>query len=272
MMDEIIRLVMFTLIFMVGSIAFLSFRGRATDIYVIWYINTFFFLLFYGLGVATKLQGVSLLDVCGSYKDACSLVYDMLTNSEHEFLLFYVLIALALAPQILTYLLSGLSGCASAPYYVLEITSVGLWSIIEFTAALGGILVASSLATLTVGQPVTLHEFGDGFRWIPFAFFTALGHHMLIREMPELIREERNSRVLRVLWRVHRFFTRNVPPEPPKAPWSLKRRLLIEMLKSDAVYDYLTQDTQNTRLFGQCESSQGSDEEAQRASDLGNTP
>jgi hypothetical protein len=66
MMDEIIRLVMFTLIFMVGSIAFLSFRGRATDIYVIWYINTFFFPLFYGLGVATKLQGVSLLDVCGS--------------------------------------------------------------------------------------------------------------------------------------------------------------------------------------------------------------
>jgi hypothetical protein len=247
----IISLVMYTLIFGVGSIAFLSFRGRAADIYVIWYVNSLFFVLFYGLEVATKLQGVSLLDVCGPYKEVCNSVYDMLTNSEHEFLLIYVLLGIALVPQILTYLLSGLSGCASAPHYVSEITSIGLWSIIKFTAGLGGILVASSLAALTVRQSVSFHEFGMGFRWLPTAFFMALGHHLLVREFPQMIREERDSRVLRFLSRIHRLATWNVPPEPPIAPWSWRRRLLIEMLKSDVVYDYLTGDAQGAEARNQ---------------------
>jgi hypothetical protein len=94
----------------------------------------------------------------------------------------------------------------------------------------------------------------------------------LIREMPGVLRDEPLLGLLRVLSRVHQWFIRNVPPEPPKAPHNWKRRALIALLESDAVYDYLTQDLQNAKPANRCETSRGSDEEAQRASDLPSTP
>jgi hypothetical protein len=257
MIGQIIDVVVFTPIFMVLSIAFLVWQRRAAEIYVIWYINSFFFLLFYVVGLFTEIKGVGLLSVCGSYKDACNYVYGMLTNADEEMILMLILFGLALGPQMLAYLLSGLSGSAYAPSYVSEITSAVMWSIIKFTAGLAGILVAAWFAKLTVGHPVTYDEFKNGFSWLPMSFLFAAAHLLYTKQIPAMVREDFQN--LTWLHKLHKLFTAFVPPEPPKHPHSLRRRALIALLESDAVYDYLTQDQQTTETVTQPEAPGGNE-------------
>jgi hypothetical protein len=91
---------------------------HAREIYVIWYINSFFFIFFFGMGVVAEKKNIRLLEVCGSYEETCETIYDYLTNSDDEIALVLIFTAPAIGPQLLTYVLSGLSGSASAPKFV----------------------------------------------------------------------------------------------------------------------------------------------------------
>jgi hypothetical protein len=47
-------------------------------------------------------------------------------------------VGLVVVPQLLSYVLSGLSGSASRPVFVSQITNVAVWSLVKFLAALSG--------------------------------------------------------------------------------------------------------------------------------------
>src|SRR5262249_23664640 len=151
-------------------------KKHAGEIYLVWYINTFFFLLFLGIGVAAEKQGTRLTEVCGSYEDACKTIYDYLTNTRGETSLILIGVGLAIGPQVLTYLLSGLSGAASAPKFVLQVETIAIWSWVKFTAALGGILLAEPLARLVTGSKVEIVEFLPGPIYTIVAFSYASTH------------------------------------------------------------------------------------------------
>jgi hypothetical protein len=168
----LILLLLFFLVFL-PSATFRLREKHAGEIYLIWYINTFFFLLFLGMGWVAEKHSARLIEVCGSYEQACKTIYDYLTDIRGETSLIFIGVGLAIVPQVLTYVLSGLSGAASAPKFVLEVETLALWSFVKFTAALGGILIAEPFARLVTGSKVEIVEFLPGpiytlvaFSWV----------------------------------------------------------------------------------------------------------
>ena len=212
--------VIFLLVLLVGSIGELN-RQHSGEIYAIWYVFSFFFLLFFALYLTAEREGKEVTDVLGpSSAETLKAVYNYLTNIEDELLLVAAVVYLAIAPQLLTYVLSGLSGSATAPVFVRQIRTIALWSLIKFLAGLSGILLAHALAELFLGKG-NLRDFLQGVGIIAIAFFIAQAQHGFFErelEIPVLP----GLRVhIRVLWlhRIHDHFTRYYrEPAKPSAP------------------------------------------------------
>jgi hypothetical protein len=177
-------------------------RRHPGEIYTIWYIFSFFFLLFLFLYSFAEKEGKEVTDILGpSLAGNLKVVYDYLTNFDDEFRLVAVLVYLAIGPQLLTYLLSGLSGSAIPPMFVRQIRTIAVWSLIKFTAALGGILLAHLLANFWFGKQVSLREFLEAVAPIIFAFGAA--------RVNQIFNGEFEVRLLPVsMLKVHEFFTR----------------------------------------------------------------
>ncbi len=204
-----IRYAIWGLIFLFFSIGSMSRRRHDSEIYLIWYINSLFFILFYGMRVIAEQKDVRLTEVCGAYEETCKSIYAYLTNVEDELTLIAIVAALALGPQLLTYVLSGLSGSASTPRFVSQVARIAVWSFVKFAAGLGGILISEPFAKLTVGIAVTFHDFLAGFRYTAISFFYAAVYIAATERLPTYLREELKGIPLQVLVTIHRFFTRN---------------------------------------------------------------
>jgi hypothetical protein len=222
-------------------------RNHPGEVYAIWYAWSFFFILFLGLGFIANSNNISIVDVCGTRKDACSSIYKTLTDIGEELEFLTTIVTLALVPQLLTYLISGLFGTASAPRFVQQTQMIAVWGMIKFLAALGGILMAGSL-TMRIEDPNDdkLHFgagtiFTAGSASVAAAFFIATIHAIITDVFSGMVfREDGFPGILRA---IHKWCTRRVPDTPP---YTLTRTALIALLKSDAVYDFISQNRENT--------------------------
>jgi hypothetical protein len=215
-----------------------------THIYAIWLVFSFFFFVFLSMGLVAERNNAGLTELCGSYKEACTTIYDMLTNFEDEILLVIILIGATIIPQVFAYILSALSGAATAPQYLWTIQQAAAWSFIKFSAGLSGILIAQPIARFVVGKAtLSAIDFVPGVYFIGTAFFFAF-MHLWVGDLWEgyyrrnFIGEARKKPHIRMLLRAHKWSTRCIPETPPQ---SWQRRALIELLKSDAVYNFVTQ-------------------------------
>lgn len=121
-------------------------KSKSHQIYVIWYMFSLFFVLFSMLYAYARASSAALEDAFGSeggrlFKKA----YEYLTDLNGEVQMVLIFFGLAVVPQCLTYVLSGLSGSASPPKFVLQVTDVAIWSLVKFLAALSGIVLAASI-------------------------------------------------------------------------------------------------------------------------------
>src|SRR5262249_23544668 len=143
-----------------------------------------------------------------------------ITDLSGELILITVFIAITVAPQVLTYAFSGFSGTAKSPRFVLQFERIAAWSLIKFLAALGGYYAAMVIATVSENRPVFSARVGsmvtgDAARAvfnIAGAFAVLVLQNFLTSAAQKLgasWSEKKN------LWpyRLHRFFTRNVPRE-----------------------------------------------------------
>ena len=69
----------------------------------------------------------------------------LLIDIKGELALVLAVVITAIVPQLLTYILSGLCGCASTPKLVWQFEKFVIWSLIKFLAALAGFLAAAVL-------------------------------------------------------------------------------------------------------------------------------
>lgn len=139
---------------------FLLRRDHAREIYGLWYIFSFVFLLFFGLHMLARRDHVELPEIFGPWgKDVFAAVYGWLTTVEDEFKLVIAILGLGIGPQLLTYILSSFSGSASPPRFVWLIENVAMWSLIKFWAALSGIFAASWVANWIVGEAFQERDF-----------------------------------------------------------------------------------------------------------------
>ena len=118
-------------------------RTHSGHIYVIRLFFSFFFVFFAFLYFAAALNNVKVEEVFGEKaRKFFVILLDYLRDGEGEIKLVLVMVGLVVLPQWLTYVLSGLSGSASPPVFVSQVTDLAIWSLVKFSAALAGIVMA----------------------------------------------------------------------------------------------------------------------------------
>jgi len=188
-------------------------RKRHTcELYLIWYINSLFFLFFLALEIVAAPNHDRLTKVCSDYERICTSIYGYLTGTREELLLIGAIVGVCVGPQLLTYLLAGIFGAAIAPKYVWHIEQFVVWSLIKFIAALAGIQSATPFAKLLTHQPVTTAEFFYGLFSIAIAFGWA-GLHFDLHALREAVTRQlvgaKPNWPVRQAVRIHAYFTRN---------------------------------------------------------------
>lgn len=182
--------------------------------YVIWYIFSLFFLVFWGLEIIAIQIGGGIANLCATRADTCALVYESLIDPKGELALLGVGLTLILGPQLMTYTFSAPFGCASTPLFVSQATKIAMWSLIKFLAGAGAILLAEPFAKLALSRPVQLGEFVTGFSVLCGGFLYGLIFSIvesLLAFFRRSLFKEENRRLLRALVKARQWFRRNRP-------------------------------------------------------------
>ncbi|WP_426608952.1 hypothetical protein [Bradyrhizobium sp. McL0616] len=237
-------------LFLVGMCAIIFYmrKRHPHEVYAIWLVASFFFTILLGANIVAHKNNIGLLEVCGSYEEHCKQLYAIMTSTGDELKLIGVFVAITVTPQVLAYFLSALSGSATAPRYVRTIQQAAAWSLIKFVAAIGGGMAGLILSNWIAGQKTDPDDFIWGPMLMAVAFLLAFFNLAFWDFWGFLAKKYSMERGLisfpiRALIAVHKWATRNVPK--PR-PYELPRAALIELLKSDAVYNFITQNKENT--------------------------
>jgi hypothetical protein len=212
------------------------------EVYVIWLVFSFLFSIFLPIAYIAETTHTDVDGVCTTYLVTCAKIYEMLTDFDDEVKFLFIFAAVTVAPQVLAYLLAGVWGTATAPQYVWVVKQTAIWSFIKFVAGLGGILMAQALAKLFAGKVVGLNDFLPAVNYTAIAFAYATLNFWFRESWDKFYRnhflgDRPEPWYIRWLIVFHKKCTRKIPTRP--AP-TLARRALIELAKSDAVYDYIT--------------------------------
>lgn len=180
-------------------------RTHAHHIYVIWLFFSFFFVLFVFLFVAAAHNNVQLEGVFGEEaKKVFIVALNWLRDGEGEIKLVLVMLGLVVLPQWLTYVLSGLSGSASPPVFVSQVTELAIWSLVKFSAALAGIVLAEPIVKIVRGGSFESFLILEAAALLGGAFFLVWMNSVARYGMERLYRR----RAFRPLRPLHKFFIR----------------------------------------------------------------
>jgi hypothetical protein len=188
---------------LIASAIFFLRKSHPHEIYWIWLLFSFFFVLFYFLELVAENNHVILADVFGpSLREVFRTTHDFLTNISGEVKLVVSVVGLVTLPQLLTYLLCGLSGSASTPRFVSYATKVAVWMLVKFLAVLAGILLGES------GLEVT--GWFAAASVMAMAFWILLIYHLISRVLETIAGTQ-----LPFVWSIHQFFIRFGVPSSP---------------------------------------------------------
>jgi hypothetical protein len=138
------------------AVVILTRKGCTAEINVIWYMFSLVFVIWWSLNAAIVFLGIDFpplilngpadLPTRETEPWTKQYFYEMarhyLTDIEAELGFVAAILIIAIVPQFLTYVLAGLSGCASAPKLIWEFETIAIWSLIKFLAAFGGFFTA----------------------------------------------------------------------------------------------------------------------------------
>jgi hypothetical protein len=99
------------------------------------------------LSIAYASNDAAVADFGESGNVIFRTVYNSLTDIKGEAKLVLAVVGLVVVPQLLTYFLGGLSGSASPPVFVSQITDLAVLSLVKFLAAWSGIVAANNVWT-----------------------------------------------------------------------------------------------------------------------------
>jgi hypothetical protein len=227
-------------------------KGCTTEINVIWYAFSLVFVIWWSLNAALALSLIELpplpsfdvrrVDEPWTPQRFYLWAAEFLTGLKDELGLVAAVLIIVIVPQVLTYILSGLSGCASTPKLVWQFEKIAIWSLIKFLAAFGGFLTASAadlydikfdpkaVSTTVIPFSARVERLLEGLTAVAIAFvITILQVYFL--EFANSLRQAWKQKPKSWPYRVHRFFTRNLPRG--LLDW------LIELVKADYPDDWV---------------------------------
>jgi hypothetical protein len=188
--------------------------AHSREIYAIWYVFSLFFVIFSGLAYIATIKQIKVIAVCGEYASTCRAMIGWLVNVNDELILVGSLFAIGIIPQLLTYLLSGLTGSASPPKFVWHIEQIAVWSLIKFLAGFSGVTMGITFGEFAAGKPSDFGVYLGGAMFVFGAFYLAAAETWLREGLPALWRSYEAH--LWPLAAIHRFFTRNARKDSPE--------------------------------------------------------
>jgi hypothetical protein len=197
-----------------ASIRQLVLWGRAKKINVIWYAFSLVLVIRFAVDITAYASGYQSLHVfleqeLGIPSKFTLGLHETLTNIRDEVLLIVAIIVITIAPQLVTYVLAGIFGCAQSPAFVWYFEKFAAWSLIKFLAALAGIVMEETISP-------TERPFPSGAQSAVLSLFSlalSFSFALIQTGVIDLV-EGRVQPRRRVLWptQIHRWFTRNLPP------------------------------------------------------------
>jgi hypothetical protein len=193
----------------------LSKRSHAAEIYAIWYVFSFVFIIRLGVDIAAWLNDHSSLHIFlesafGIPRKYTLLLHDWLTSVWDEVILITVVVVIAILPQLLAYVLAGLSGSARTPTAVLYFEKFAAWSLIKFLAGLSAILTEEAISPTNLfgrlsARSPTIVDIPDVLFKATLALFVAFSFAVF-----QTMFEQAATTGFPICHRVHRFFTRRL--------------------------------------------------------------
>lgn len=147
-------------------------RKYPRELYAIVYVFSVVFMLFLALNLAAEWSGKELKELLGRF----AFAYEWLTNVEDELLLVGGVLYLGIGPQLMTYILLGPFGSASAPIFIRQIATTAILSLVKFLVGLGAVTLSEDLAHLLLGKAP--HNGQLGLSSLIFAFFLAASYYL----------------------------------------------------------------------------------------------
>jgi hypothetical protein len=214
-------MVAFMLAALAWMISMMSKRDRIEEINAIWYVFSLVLVVRWAVDFAAWSNGYrSLHDflekVMGIPSSLTLRLHDWLTNIGGEVMLVASVIVVAVLPQLMTYALAGIFGCARSPPAVWIFEKLAAWSAIKFLAAFSAILLEAAISPTDLSDIVYGDSFSpdlasisklvfDGTLMLALAFALAFFQ----TELADFAAGRSPS--WRWCMRLHRLFTRNLP-------------------------------------------------------------
>ena len=195
-------------------------RSSSRQIYVIWYIFSFCFVLFSSLFFTIYFAETHANTALAKW--AAKLVatlsqYMLDVGAELELVL--AVVGLVVLPQLMTYFLSGLSGSASRPVFVARIVDMSIWSLIKFLAAYAGLTLGFvGYDWVLTGRGSFSFIYVQSVLALTLAFFLAYLLHASGQAIDFLFKKD----AFFFVRRAHEFFTRHSQPAA-RAPEDVER-------------------------------------------------
>jgi hypothetical protein len=118
-------------------------RRNQSDIRIVWYFFSLSAVI--SLLLTSWARNAEVVDTEGEFHGRAGEVLSFLLQSSLDInaslLLCAVIVVIVVAPQILSYLFSGLSGCASAPLFVQSTLSFFVWGLVKTLSVAAGVIV-----------------------------------------------------------------------------------------------------------------------------------
>lgn len=204
-------LVFFLFLAVVPSlVAFPLRREHGSDIRIVWYffwlssVITFEVALFALKKHAMTENGTFQGDKGKLLHDALHYLFDI----NNDFKMLACIVAIIVVPQLLSYMLNGICGCASNPIAIGESFSFLVWSLVKTLATCAGIICALNIFLWTHWASFDWNgAFGLIFTSVGFIFFAFI---ILIEyHFTEKITDFIQKHCPKLLVNTHSFLTRN---------------------------------------------------------------
>lgn len=208
---------------------------HGSDIRVVWYLFSLSSIATFGIAWWASNNGA--IDVHGVFHDNTGnfirkLLHFML-DLNADLIFFTTIVALIVLPQLLSYFLSGLFGCASSPLFITGSLSFFFWSMVKSFASASGVVLAIAIFGLSEKWDgwslkgafalffMSIQLISFSFIFLRFYRETESMFLHLLRKCPDWIQK--------IPLAMHSWFTRR---SEPTVTYKLPLRLQIDLNRS----------------------------------------
>jgi hypothetical protein len=122
-------------------------RNRGDDIRVVWYL--FSLSLVVTFGIALWAVDIDAINKSGSFNgtsgEMLKKLLDFMLDLNTDFKILLAIVTFIVLPQLLSYVLSGISGCASPPFLIERSWMFFIWGLVKSFAVCAGIIFSIAI-------------------------------------------------------------------------------------------------------------------------------